>query len=89
MRANQVRLYLSTVADILWRALREFGLHGIELAPAQCDTIRLKLPKIGAVIRITVRKVWVALSEAYTFRVVFEQVWENLRRCLVRLARSG
>jgi hypothetical protein len=89
MRANQVRLYLSTVAYILMRALREFGLQGTELAPAQCDTIRLKLLKIGAVIRITVRKVWVALSEAYPFRAVFEQVWENLRRCPVQMAPSG
>ena len=89
MRANQVRLYLSTVAYILMRALREFGLRGTELAPAQCETIRLKLLKIGAVIRITVRKVWVALSEGYPFRAVFEHVWENLRRCPVRWAPSG
>jgi len=89
MRANQVRLYLSTVAYILMRALREFGLHGTELAPAQCDTIRLKLLKIGAVIRITVRKVWVAMSEGYPFRRVFEQVWQNLQRCPIRWAPSG
>jgi hypothetical protein len=89
MRANQIRLYLSTVAYIVMRALREFGLHGTEWAPAQCATIRLKLLKIGAVIRVTVRKVWVALSEGYPFRAVFEQVWENLRRCPVRWAPSG
>jgi Transposase DDE domain group 1 len=89
MRANQVRLYLSTVAYILMRALREFGLQGTELAPAQCATIRVQLLKIGAVIRITVRKVWVALSEAYPFRAVFEQVWQNLQRWPVRLAPSG
>jgi hypothetical protein len=89
MRANQVRLYLSTVAYILMRALREFGLQGTELAPAQCDTIRRQLLKIGAVIRITVRKVWVALSEAYPFRDVFAQVCQNLQRCPARLAPSG
>jgi hypothetical protein len=86
MRANQIRLYLSTVAYILMRALRQFGLAETELAPAQCDTIRLKLLKIGAVIRVTVRKVWVALSEAYPFRAVFVRVWENLRRLPLRLA---
>jgi hypothetical protein len=89
MRANQVRLYLATVAYILMRALREFGLQGTELAPAQCESIRLKLLKIGAVVRITVRKVWVALSEAYPLREVFEQVWQNLQRCPIRLAGSG
>jgi hypothetical protein len=80
MRANQIRLYLATVAYIVLRALREFGLRETELAPAQCDTIRLKLLKIGAVVRVTVRKVWVALSEAYPFRAVFVRVCHNLRR---------
>jgi hypothetical protein len=80
MRANQVRLYLSTVAYIVLRALRDFGLRGTELAQAQCGTIRLKLLKIGGVIRVTVRRVVVALSEACPFREVFVQVWENLRR---------
>jgi hypothetical protein len=80
MRANQVRLYLSTVAYIVLRALREFGLRGTELAQAQCGSIRLKLLKIGAVVRVTVRRVVVALSEACPFREVFTQVWENLQR---------
>jgi Transposase DDE domain group 1 len=80
MRANQVRLYLSTVAYIVLRALREFGLRGTELAQAQCGSIRCKLLKIGGVIRVTVRRVVVALSEACPFREVFTQVWENLRR---------
>jgi hypothetical protein len=80
MRANQVRLYLSTVAYIVLRALREFGLRGTELAQAQCGSIRLKLLKIGGVIRVTVRRVVVALSEACPFREVFTQVGENLRR---------
>jgi hypothetical protein len=80
MRANQVRLYLSTVAYIVLRALREFGLRGTELAQAQCGTIRLKLLKLGGVIRVTVRRVVVALSEACPFREVFTQVWENLQQ---------
>lgn len=57
MRANQVRLYLSTVAYIVMRALREFGRKDTEMARAQCDTIRLRLLKIGAVIRVSVRRV--------------------------------
>jgi Transposase DDE domain group 1 len=79
MRANQVRLYLSTVAYVVLRALRQFGLAGTEMAQAQCGTIRTKLLKIGAVIRVSVRRVVVALSEAWPFREVFARVWENLR----------
>jgi len=89
MRANQIRLYLSTVAYLLMRALREFGLQNTELAPAQCDTIRLKLLKIGAVIQVTVRKVWVSLSEAYPLAEVFRQVCHNLQAWPVRLAPSS
>jgi hypothetical protein len=83
MRANQIRLALSTVAYIVMRALRQFGLPQTELAQAQCDTIRLKLLKIGAVIRVTVRRVWVSLSESYPFCVVLVQVWEKLRSLAV------
>jgi hypothetical protein len=83
MRANQLRLLLSAAAYVVLRALRQFGLAETELAPAQCDTMRLKLFKIGAVIRFTVRRVRRALSEAYPFREVFVRVWENLRRLVV------
>jgi hypothetical protein len=78
MRANQLRLALSTVAYVVLRALREFGLPETELARAQADTIRLKLLKIGAVVRITVRKVWVALSEAYVWQELFRRVYQRL-----------
>jgi hypothetical protein len=78
LRANQLRLAFSTVAYVLMRALREFGLKGTALETAQADTIRLKLLKIGAVIRVTVRKVWIALSEAYPWRELFGQVYEQL-----------
>jgi hypothetical protein len=79
MRANQVRLYFSTVAYVLLRALREYGLKGTELAAAQCDTIRLRLLKIGAVVRVSVRRVALALSEAFPLQEVFARVWENLK----------
>lgn len=55
LRSNQVRLYFSSVAYLLRHALRRLGLQGTEWARAQCDTLRLKLLKIGAQIRITVR----------------------------------
>jgi hypothetical protein len=79
MRANQVRLALSTVAYIVMRALRQYGLRDTEMAEAQCDSIRVKLLKIGAVVRVSVRRVYLALSEAFPFRALFLRVCENLR----------
>jgi hypothetical protein len=79
MRANQIRLSLATVAYVALRALRQFGLQGTELAQAQADTIRLRLLKVGAVVRVTVRRVCLALSEAYPFREVFLHVCQRLR----------
>jgi len=84
MRANQVRLCLATVAYVVLRALREFGLAQTELAQAQCDTIRVRLLKLGAVVRVTVRKVWLSLSESYPLRAVFVRVVEALRQLAER-----
>jgi hypothetical protein len=80
MRANQLRLWLSSAAYVLVQALRQHGLRETPLAKAQCDTIRLKLFKIGAIIRVTVRRVWFALAESCPYRAVFAQVFDNLRR---------
>jgi hypothetical protein len=83
MRANQVRLCLATVAYVLMRALRQYGLKETELAQAQCDTMRVKLLKIGAVIQVSVRRVVVALSEACPFQAIFQKAWTNLRALIV------
>ena len=56
--ANQLRLLLSTMAYTLLEAIRSQALAGTELAKARCDTIRLKLLKIGAVIIRNTRRVW-------------------------------
>ena len=80
MRANELRLWFSSTGYVLMTALRRLGLEGTELAPARCDTIRLKLLKIGAQIRVTVRKVWVSLSESYPYQALFRRVYENLVR---------
>jgi DDE family transposase len=79
MRANQMRLYLSTMAYILVSGLRRVGLKGTELAEAQVSTIRTKLLKIGAQIRVTVRKVWVSMASSYPWQELYQQVWANLR----------
>jgi DDE family transposase len=83
MRANQVRLYFSTVAYVVMRALREFGLKETPLARAQCSTIRVQLFKIGALVRVSVRRVVVSLTEAYPWRALFARVWANLRQLVV------
>jgi DDE family transposase len=80
MRANQVRLFCSSIAYVLLEALRRLGLAGTELARAQCMTIRLKLLKIGALVRVTVRKVWVKMSSGCPYAEVFRQVHADLSR---------
>ena len=81
MRANQLRLYCSSITYLLLHALRRLALAGTPLARAQCQTIRLTLLKIGARIRITVRKVWLALASGCPHAALFRQVHTNLRRC--------
>ncbi len=78
IRANQMRLYLSAAAYILVSGLRRVGLKGTELAQAQVSTIRTKLLKIGAQIRISVRKVWVSMASSYPWQDLYQQVWTNL-----------
>jgi hypothetical protein len=80
LRSNQIRLYLSSFAYLLMQALRRLGLQGTEMARAQCGTIRLKLLKIGAQVRITVRKIWVSMTSACPFALLFEEVYRNLQR---------
>ena len=65
LRSNQIRLDFSSAAYGLVEALRRLGLKATDLAQAQCATIRLKLLKIGALIRITVRRVWVSMAGGY------------------------
>jgi hypothetical protein len=84
MRSNQLRLYFSSFAYILVHALRRLGLTGTELAKAQCDTIRLKLFKIGAQIRVSVRKVWISFTESYPYFKLFQQVLLRLQQIPLR-----
>jgi hypothetical protein len=84
LRSNQIRLYFSSAAYVLMHALRRLGLRGTELAQAQCTTIRLKLLKIGALIRVTVRRVWVSLAGGYPYLDLFRQVYAQLRATPLR-----
>lgn len=85
MYSNQLRLYFSSFAYVLMNAMRRMGLSGTEMAKAQCGTIRLKLLKLGAQIRITVRKIWISLSESYPYALLFRRVFDNIRRYPLRI----
>jgi hypothetical protein len=78
MRANQLRLYLSVMAYSLLCGLRRLGLRTTSLANAQVNTIRLLL-KIGAQIRVTVRKIWVQMSSSFPLQNLFSQAIQQLR----------
>jgi hypothetical protein len=80
MRANQLRIYLSVIGYTLMNGLRRLGLKATALAAAQVGTIRLKLLKIGAAIRVTVRKVWVQMASSYPYQPLYAQVLHQLRQ---------
>jgi Transposase DDE domain group 1 len=64
MRANQLRLWFASMAYVMLCALRRIGLHGTRLEKATCGTIRLKLLKIGALVRASVRRIKIAMASA-------------------------
>jgi len=85
LRSNQLRLYFSSIAYCLLQALRRLGLAGTQMAKAQCQTIRVKLLKIGARIRVTARKVWVSMASGCPYAEVFGHAFRNLEE----VERSG
>ncbi len=78
--SGRIRLYFSSIGYCVLETPRRLGLAGTKMARAQCTTIRLRLLKIGARIRITARKVWISLATGYAWAGVFAQVYENLER---------
>ena len=80
LRANQLRLYLSTLAYVLLHTLRRLALAGTRLARAQCDTLRLRLLKVGAHVRVTARCVRVALTDHLPDADLFVVAANRLRR---------
>jgi hypothetical protein len=79
MKGNQLRLYFSALAYTLVEALRRLALKGTEWAQAQVDTIRLKLFKIGAIVRISARRVLLQLSSTYPWKDIFAHAFHALR----------
>ncbi|MBZ4423380.1 IS1380 family transposase [Myxococcus sp. RHSTA-1-4] len=78
LRANQLRLWFSSVAYVLLNLLRHFGLRGTELERAQAGTIRLRLLKVAALVRVSVRRVVLSLSAAAPVRDLFARIAEQL-----------
>jgi hypothetical protein len=79
MKGNQLRLYFSALAYTLMEALRRLGLKGTEWAQAQVDTIRSKLFKIGAIVRISVRRILLQMSSAYPWKDIYTYAFHALR----------
>jgi hypothetical protein len=78
LRANQLRLYFSSLAYVLLHALRRLALARTEWATAQVETIRLRLLKIAAEVRLTGRSVWVRYSRAYPWKALFAAAYAAL-----------
>lgn len=81
MASNQLRLWLATLAYLLMERLRAMGLAGTALARATVGTIRVRLLKVAAMVRVSVRRVHVQISRAYPLAGLF-------RRCAMRLGCS-
>jgi hypothetical protein len=84
MRANQLRLWFASMAYVLLCAVRRIGLSHTRLADATCGTIRLKLLKIGALVRVSVRRIKFAMASSYPMA----DVWGDAAVRLLAAARA-
>jgi hypothetical protein len=80
MRANQLRLWFASMAYVLTSALRRIGLAKTRFADATCGTIRLKILKIGALIRVSVRRIKFSMASAFPYTDVFATAWAALQK---------
>jgi hypothetical protein len=79
MQANQLRIYFSAIAYLLVDGFRRLALKETDMARAQVGTIRLRLLKIGALLRITVRRIWISMAASYPHQQLFHHAWAALR----------
>jgi hypothetical protein len=79
MHANQLRLWFASFAYVLICALRRLGLANTRLAEATCGSIRLKLLKIGAQVRVSVRRIKVAMASACPYADEFALAHARIR----------
>ena len=82
MQANQLRLWFASMAYVLLCALRRIGLAYTQFAEATCGTIRLRLLKIGALVRVSVRRIKVAMASACPWQDAFELAHARLNNAI-------
>ena len=78
MRANQLRLWFASMGYVLICALRRIGLKHTQFASASCGTIRLKLLKIGALVRTSVRRIKLAMPSAFAYQAEYSAAYAEL-----------
>src|ERR1017187_1346771 len=79
MKGNQLRLDFSALAYTMVESLRRLGLKDTEWAEAQVDTIRSRLFKIGAIVRVSVRRILLQMSSTYPWKQIYAQAFHALR----------
>ena len=82
MRANQLRLWFASMAYVLMAALRRIALAGGQFADATCGTIRLKLLKIGALVRLSVRRLKLAMASVFPYQEEYRSAYALLGAAL-------
>jgi len=80
LASNQLRLWLATFGYLLLERVRTLGLAGTELGRATVGSVRLKLLKVAAQVRVSVRRVYVQLSSAYPWQELFRLCQRRLMR---------
>jgi hypothetical protein len=88
MRVNQMRLWLASLAYVLIARLRTWGLQGTEWARAQVWTLRSKLLKIGALVKVSVRRVFFEISRHYPKKELFAKVLARLQAACATVAAA-
>jgi hypothetical protein len=78
LRANQLRVWLSAIAYSLLNDLRELVLHATKLARAQCSSLRVWLMKIGALIKLSVRRIYIQMASAFPMKAEFAIALEQI-----------
>jgi hypothetical protein len=84
MRANQLRLWFASMAYVLLGALRRLALPHTQFAKATCGTIPLKLLKIGALVRTSVRRITLAMASSYPYQRDFAVAYAELTNATTR-----
>ena len=78
MASNQLRLWFSAFALLIFQRLRSLALQGTQLAKATAGTIRQRLLKIGAMVTVSTRRVYVRLASAFPLQDLFRQAHRAL-----------